>query len=195
MSGNLENLIRQKVTFLCPVSGYNFCLPNWQPGQGTLLPRLPQQSSGGTGGSAIPVAPCRSWVLPEQQDGSRTRTLPGCWEILALCAPSPALQFSGAEWLQYLRWQAPKYPPNVPQISPKCPPNIPQMSPSARDLSGIARQRGKALKGRSTPHPPSPAPWGAAGREAEVSQQCTKTWASSLGLGRFFSCHCFVLNC
>lgn len=42
MTGNLENLIRHKVMFLCPATQYNFCLTNCHLGQDKLLLLLAQ---------------------------------------------------------------------------------------------------------------------------------------------------------
>ena len=42
MTGNLESLIRWKVTFLCPVTWCNYCLTNGHLGQGKLLLLLAQ---------------------------------------------------------------------------------------------------------------------------------------------------------
>lgn len=112
MTGNLENLIRPKVTSLCPVTRYNFCLTNWHVGQGKLLPLLPQQKHWWHRrfchlcGALYAGPVCSSWST--MSTGSHPLSWAGWQEtpgalLRTVCLISSFAQFSGAGWAQYFK--------------------------------------------------------------------------------------------
>lgn len=103
-TGNLENIIWQKVTFLCPVTWYNFWLiDRWD--RASCCHSFPSRNAGGTGGSAVPV--CRTCVLLMGQNQGRSHPLSSAgWQersatLLRTMSLMPSFaQVSGAEWPQ-----------------------------------------------------------------------------------------------
>lgn len=110
MTGNLENLVRQKVMFLCPVTWYNFCLTNCRLGQDKLLFLFAECKHRWRGGVCrLCARPASSSFTCHAEEGAASHSLShagwqsgrnhlACFSLILGLRDS-----SGAEWSQHFK--------------------------------------------------------------------------------------------